>query len=242
LKTENKEIKYIRCDNSGENTKLREEIETEGYNIVFEFTAPDTPQQNGIVERAFATLYGRVRAMLRSSGLDQNFKNGLWAECAATATLLDNILVDKDGESNYFKFHKRHPSFIKNLHPFGQEAVVADRTPIKSKLLDRGVKCYFVGYTANHASDVFRFFKPDTRKIILSRDVTWLDKSKSIITIDASNGIDDDENKKMTKEIKKEKNKIIEGSMEYADDDVKTKFEKTEEKNEKKKIKNWAMN
>jgi hypothetical protein len=46
----------------------------------------------------------------------------------------------------------------------------------------------------------------------------------------------------MTKEIKKEKNKIIEGSMEYADDDVKTKFEKTEEKNEKKKIKNWAMN
>jgi transposase InsO family protein len=27
-------------------------------NIMFEFTAPGTPQQNGLVERAFATLFG----------------------------------------------------------------------------------------------------------------------------------------------------------------------------------------
>ena len=26
----------------------------------FEFLAPGTPQQNGVVKRAFATLYGRV--------------------------------------------------------------------------------------------------------------------------------------------------------------------------------------
>ena len=26
----------------------------------FEFSAPGTPQQNGVVKRAFATLYGRV--------------------------------------------------------------------------------------------------------------------------------------------------------------------------------------
>ena len=30
----------------------------------FEFSAPGTPQQNGVVKRVFATLYGRVQAML----------------------------------------------------------------------------------------------------------------------------------------------------------------------------------
>jgi hypothetical protein len=37
----------------------------------------------------------------------------------------------------------------------------------------------------------------------------------------------------MTKEIKKEKNKIIEGSMEYADDDVKQYLKKQKKKMKK---------
>jgi spermidine/putrescine-binding protein len=65
-----------------------------------------------------------------------------------------------------------------------------------------------VGKTTNHASDVFWFFKPDTRKVILSQDVTWLDKSKNIITIDFNDRIYD-ENEKDTKEIKKEKIKLL---------------------------------
>jgi hypothetical protein len=90
-----------------------------------------------------------------------------------------------------------------------------------------------VGYTTNHASDVFWFFKPDTRKVILSQDVTWLDKSKNIITIDFNDRIYD-ENEKDTKEIKKEKNKIIEGSTEYADNDNRARFKKMEDMNERK--------
>ena len=34
------------------------------WNIKFEFTAPNTPQQNGKAERKFATLKGRIRAMM----------------------------------------------------------------------------------------------------------------------------------------------------------------------------------
>jgi transposase InsO family protein len=37
------------------------------FNINFEFTAPGTPQQNGIVERAFATLFGKTRSMLNAA-------------------------------------------------------------------------------------------------------------------------------------------------------------------------------
>ena len=58
-------IVNIRCDNAGENTALEKLCKQEGLGITFEYTAPGTPQQNGRLERKFATLYGRVRAMLK---------------------------------------------------------------------------------------------------------------------------------------------------------------------------------
>ena len=36
--------------------------------IVFEYTAPGTPQQNGVVERAFATMLGKTRAIMNGAG------------------------------------------------------------------------------------------------------------------------------------------------------------------------------
>ena len=59
IERDNKKIKAIRCDNAGENRKLKETLDSEGFDIKFKFTVPYTPQQNVIVERAFATLYGR---------------------------------------------------------------------------------------------------------------------------------------------------------------------------------------
>jgi hypothetical protein len=60
--------------------------------IKFEFTAPNTPQQNGVVERAFATIYNRVRAMFANANIDGELRNSLWDEAAYTATILENIL------------------------------------------------------------------------------------------------------------------------------------------------------
>jgi hypothetical protein len=41
-------MKYIRCDNAGENQKLQQDIESEkDITAIFDFTAPSTPQQNG---------------------------------------------------------------------------------------------------------------------------------------------------------------------------------------------------
>ena len=53
-------IKVFRCDNAAENEKFKEKIIKLGMDACFEFSAPGTPQQNGVVERAFATFYGRV--------------------------------------------------------------------------------------------------------------------------------------------------------------------------------------
>jgi transposase InsO family protein len=54
------QVKYIRGDNSGKNRALEKLCKQEGLGITFEYTAPGNPQQNGRVERKFATVYGRV--------------------------------------------------------------------------------------------------------------------------------------------------------------------------------------
>ena len=95
IERDNKKVKTIRCDNAGENRKLKKTLDLEAFNIKSEFTAPYTPQQNGVVERAFATLYGRVRARLNGSGFDKRLREYLWAECASTATMLQNLIIKK---------------------------------------------------------------------------------------------------------------------------------------------------
>ena len=58
----------LRMDNLGENKKLQKILKDKNLNVSVEFTPRDTPQYNTVVERAFATLYGRIRAMLNGGG------------------------------------------------------------------------------------------------------------------------------------------------------------------------------
>ena len=89
-----KRVQHIRLDNSGENVKLREKVnEYPDLKIKFEYTAPHTPQQNGKIERKFATLYGKVRSMLNAAQLSEMLRRGLWAHCANKAAQLENIIV-----------------------------------------------------------------------------------------------------------------------------------------------------
>ena len=64
-------VKHIRCDNAGENQALEKECIEKELGIVFEYTAPGTPQQNGVIERAFATMLGKTRAIMNGAGFDE---------------------------------------------------------------------------------------------------------------------------------------------------------------------------
>ena len=61
----------IRCNKGRENIKFQKDAAKQGLGITFEFTSRNTPQQNGVVERSFATLWGIVQAMLRRCGLNK---------------------------------------------------------------------------------------------------------------------------------------------------------------------------
>ena len=46
---------------------------------------------------------------------------------------------------------------------------------------ERGFAAMMVGYATNHGAGTYRLFNPKTNRIIMSRDVSWMDfKSKQI--------------------------------------------------------------
>ena len=53
------QVRIIRCDNPGENKVLETASDKNDLGIIFESTAPGTPQQNGVVERAFGTVWDK---------------------------------------------------------------------------------------------------------------------------------------------------------------------------------------
>ena len=96
------QVKIIRCDNAGENKALEKESDKKELGIMFEYTAPGTPHQNGVVERVFVTVMGRARAMMNHAGFTMAKRQQLWCEAAQTATMLDNILVQGSAKSPPF--------------------------------------------------------------------------------------------------------------------------------------------
>ena len=171
------DVKHIRLDNSGENRSLQKECEKQNLGIIFEFTAPGTPQQNSVVERKIPTLIGRSRAMMIEAGFSQQDKRKFWCEVISTATKLDNIMVRKERtKPPYTLFYNEEPKYKMYLRSFGEMAVIAisDGKKMRSKLDTRGRTGIFVGYADDHAGNVYRFINILTKKIILSRDIQWL--------------------------------------------------------------------
>ena len=120
---------------------------------------------------------GRSRAMMLTAGFSQQGKRKFWCEVISTATKLDNIMVRKERTKPPFTlFYNDEAKYMKFLGSFGEIAVIAisDGKKMRSKLDTRGRAGIFVGYADDHAGNVYRFINIQTKKIILSRDIQWL--------------------------------------------------------------------
>ena len=73
-------------------------------------------------------------------------------------------------------FYSEDAKYVKYLRTFGEMAVraISDGKKMRSKLDKRGRTGIFVGYADDHPGNVYRFINVQTKKIILSRDVQWL--------------------------------------------------------------------
>ena len=74
----------------------------------------------------------------------------------------------------------------------------------RTKIDPRGKISLFVGYSTQHAGDVYRLLNPKTSRVIHSRDVKWIGKMWAefykIIMIDRASGyVDPDEDLQLEK-------------------------------------------
>jgi hypothetical protein len=168
-------IKYIRCDGAGENEEPIKKL-CGKHGIIMEQTAPDTPQQNGVVERRIVLSRQRAHAQLLAAGLDDEIRQLLWAASVDMVNTLENITATtKSGQPAYDLMHNESSKLYPYLKEFGRIGIVTIRQKFKTKWKERGIKMIMVGYATDSSADTYRMFNPKTKKIIRSRDVKWLE-------------------------------------------------------------------
>lgn len=167
-------IEYIRCDNAGEHMqKLKDLCRVEG--IELEYTAPGSPRQNGRVEKKINLIWQRALTSMVHARLTKEMQAKLWAEAVNCSAFQENIIL---------KSHRSKPALEawtgKSVRPwfnkmvqFGRIGYIAKKNKIKSKMKEKGYIGIMVGYAANSGSGTYRLYKPDTKRVVQSRDVKW---------------------------------------------------------------------
>ena len=72
------------------------------------------------------------------------------------------------------KFFNKEPNYIKKPRIFGELGILKKNKKIFSKLENKGQTCTFVGYSDHHAADTYRLYMLGTGRVVIARDVLWM--------------------------------------------------------------------
>jgi hypothetical protein len=175
LKGQGMPEKYLRCDNAGEKARpLRALCELHG--ITIEFTAPDTPQQNGVVERCIAVLTQRANMMMMAANMKEEGRKVMWAEAVNTANTLENITpTSANAVTAYEMLMKRKSGLLPYVHPFERLGIVTIWRRFHGKWKEKGKKMMLISFAADHMGDTYKMFDPIAKTMRLSQDIKWLE-------------------------------------------------------------------
>ena len=141
--------------------------------IEHQLTAPYTPQQNRVSERRNRFIMEMTRCMLHEKSLPKSF----WGEAANTAMFLQNQISTKavKDQTPFETWYGYKPS-LKFLRMFG--CLCFTYIPqVKCDKLDKKAEAgIFVGYST--VSKAYRVFQPHTRRVIMSRDVYFVENEQ----------------------------------------------------------------
>jgi hypothetical protein len=164
-----KDLKKIRADNGKEYANQAMQKYCQSIGIAFEFTAPYSPQQNGVAERLNRTIAELVRAVLIQGQLPKS----LWAEAVTYICYIKNCAPSralKDDKTPDEVFWGRKPD-ISKLQEFGAKCWVLQQDGQRQKLDPKSRHVIFTGFSDE--SRAYRYFDPQTRKIRTSRNVIF---------------------------------------------------------------------
>ncbi|GKA24416.1 retrovirus-related pol polyprotein from transposon TNT 1-94 [Tanacetum coccineum] len=136
--------------------------------ITHNFSAPRTPQSNGVVERKNRTLQEMSRTMSNEQSLPQKF----WCNTVDTSTyILNRILIRAIiGKTPYEILRGRKPT-LDYFRVFGSKCFILNTKDYLTKFDPKSYEGVFLGYSQN--SKAYIILNKHTRKIEESLNVTF---------------------------------------------------------------------
>ncbi|KAK1419766.1 hypothetical protein QVD17_29081 [Tagetes erecta] len=166
-------IKALKSDRGGEflNRLFTNYCDETGIKRLF--TAPYSPQQNGVVERRNRTIMNATRSMLKTMSVPQN----LWGECARHVVYIQNRITTKALKkvTPYEALRGFKPN-LSYLRVFGCCAHVKIPSVNLKKLDDRSKMLVYLG--SEPGSKAHRLYDPSKNQIHVSIDVTFEETRK----------------------------------------------------------------
>ncbi|KAG7584165.1 GAG-pre-integrase domain [Arabidopsis suecica] len=163
-------IKRIRSDHGGEfqNESMKDFCENHG--IAHQFSAPRTPQQNGVVERKNRTLQEMARAMIHGNQVPQRF----WAEAINTSCyIINRVYVRRDSMKTPYELWKGKTPNMSYFHVFGCRCYILNDKDYLGKFDSKSDEGMFLGYS--ETSTAFRIYNKRTCAIMESVNVVFDD-------------------------------------------------------------------
>ena len=168
-------VRRFRTDNGNEFDNQLFRDYNQRFRIQHTFTAPYSPEQNGVAERANRTIMETSRCLLYANDLPRY----LWAELMHTAVYLRNRLPRRklEGKSPLEVVTGKPPK-LGHLRIIGSKAYALNVGPDKGKKLDaRATLLTLIGYSVD--SPAYRLFDSAKQGVVTRHDVTFEERPYS---------------------------------------------------------------
>ncbi|PRQ45332.1 putative RNA-directed DNA polymerase [Rosa chinensis] len=163
----NKCIVRLRTDHGTEFENASFDEFCNDMGIKHEFSAPITPQQNGVVERKNRVLIEMGRVMLNSAGLAHTF----WAEAISNACYTINRVIFRSGtEKTPYEILKGKKPNVSHLRVFGSPCYIYRDREYLAKFDAKSDKGVFLGYSLN--SRAYRVYNKRTCSVMETINVS----------------------------------------------------------------------
>jgi len=162
-------IKIIRSDHGGEFQNESFENFCDENGILYNFSAPRTPQQNGVVERKNRSLEELARTMINEYNVPKYF----WADVVSTACyVLNRMLIRPILKITPYELFKGRKSNVAHLKIFGCTCFVLNNGKENLGKFDSKVdEAIFLGYSLT--SKAYRVFNRRTLNVEESMHVVF---------------------------------------------------------------------
>ncbi|GKA94149.1 retrovirus-related pol polyprotein from transposon TNT 1-94 [Tanacetum coccineum] len=136
--------------------------------ITHNFSAPRTPQSNGVVERKNRTLQEMSRTMLNEQSLPQKF----WCNAVDTSTyILNRILIRSILRKTPYELLRGRKPTLYYFRVFGSKCFILNTKDYLTKFDPKSYECVFLGYSQNSKACII--LNKHTRKVKESLNVTF---------------------------------------------------------------------